>query len=124
MGTRSLASALAVTATLLFPPVLTAALGQGSGAAPREERVEDLPAGPGRDETFGFCTGCHAYRLVANQGMSRERWDETLVWMTERHNLPDLQGSDRAVILDYLAQAHPPKAAPAAGGFRNPFAPQ
>ncbi|MDB5590840.1 hypothetical protein [Enterovirga sp.] len=90
--------------------------------APREERVEDLPPGPGREETFGLCAACHAYRLVANQGLTRDRWDETLRWMTERHNMPDIQGEDRALILDYLAAAHPPKTAPAAGGFRNPFA--
>ena len=77
--------------------------------APAAEAVEDLPAGPGREETFGLCSACHAYRLVSNQGMTRERWDETLTWMTQRHNMPDLQGADRALILDYLAKAHPQK---------------
>jgi len=90
--------------------------------APREERPEDLPAGAGREETFGLCTACHGYRVVANQGMTREQWDATLAWMTERHNMPDVQGAERDLILDYLAAPHPPKA-PARGGFRNPFAP-
>ena len=88
--------------------------------APREEKVEDLPDGPGRDEAFGLCSACHAYKLVSNQGMSRERWDETLTWMTERHNMPPLEGADRELILDYLAKAHPPRQA--TGGFKNPFA--
>jgi hypothetical protein len=91
---------------------------------PQDERIEDLPDTPGRDETFGLCVACHGYRIVSNQGMSRERWDETLTWMTERHNMPDLQGADRDLILDYLARHHPPKAPSRAGGFRNPFAPQ
>ena len=91
--------------------------------APRDERLEDLPAGAGREETFGLCTACHGYRLVANQGMTREKWDETLTWMTERHNMPDIQGAERVLILDYLATHHPPKAPARAGGFRNPFAP-
>jgi hypothetical protein len=69
-----------------------------------------------------MCSACHAYRLVSNQGLTRDRWDETLTWMTQRHNMPDIQGADRDLILDYLAKAHPPKARP--GGFRNPFAPQ
>lgn len=90
----------------------------------RDQVVEDLPAHPGREETFGLCTACHAYRLVSNQGMSRERWDETLTWMTERQNMPDIQGTERALILDYLATAHPPKAPSRTGGFQNPFAPQ
>lgn len=98
-------------------PVL--ALAQQGAPAPREERVEDLPDLPGRDETFGLCSACHAYRIVSNQGMARERWDETLTWMTERHNMPPLEGEDRTRILDYLAKAHPPKAN--TGGFKNPF---
>lgn len=86
---------------------------------PREEKVEDLPDLPGRDETFGLCAACHAYKIVSNQGLSRERWDDTLTWMTERHNMPALEGEDRKLILDYLAKAHPPKAS--TGGFKNPF---
>jgi mono/diheme cytochrome c family protein len=92
--------------------------------APRDERLENLPEGAGREETFGLCTACHGYRLVANQGMTREKWDETLTWMTERHNMPDIQGAERDLVLDYLATHHPPKAPERAGGFRNPFAPQ
>lgn len=100
-------------------------LGQTAPAVtPREERVEDLPPGAGREETFGLCAACHAYRLVSIQGLSRDRWDETLTWMTQRHNMPDLQGDDRELILNYLASAHPPRTSPAAGGFRNPFATQ
>jgi len=93
-----------------------------SGFAARDERVEDLPEGPGRDETFGMCTACHGYKLVSNQGMSREKWDETLTWMTERHNMPALSGADRDLILDYLSVHHPPKAPSRGGGFKNPFA--
>jgi mono/diheme cytochrome c family protein len=92
--------------------------------AAKDERIEDLPDGPGREETFGLCTACHGYKLVSNQGMSRERWDETLNWMTERHNMPDIQGAERDVILNYLASHHPPKAPAGSGGFKNPFAPQ
>jgi hypothetical protein len=111
--------------------MLTVAVSGGSRSQPapfnpREESVETLPAGPGREETFYLCTACHAYRLVSNQGMTREKWDETLSWMTERHNMPDVQGADRDLILAYLAEHHPPKPAPGrgAGGFRNPFAPE
>ena len=100
------------------------ALAQTPGFSPQDERMEELPPGPGREETFGMCTACHGFRLVSNQGMSRERWDDTLTLMTTRHNMPDLQGDERALVLDYLASAHPERAAPARGGFRNPFAPQ
>ena len=120
--------ASAIAAALWFVAAIAPAgaaevRGPAAEFAPRDERMEDLPDRPGREETFGFCSACHAYKLVSNQGMSRERWDETLAWMTERHNMPDVQGTDRAVILDYLAQVHPPKAPAARGGFKNPFAP-
>ena len=112
---RALAVATLLSVVLAGLP----AAAQQALPAPREEHVEDLPPGQGREEAFGMCSACHAYRIVANQGLSRERWDETLTWMSERHNMPPLEGEDRRTILDYLAKAHPPK--PASGGFRNPF---
>jgi mono/diheme cytochrome c family protein len=100
------------------------ALAQAPAFTPRDEQVEDLPAGRGREETFGLCAACHNFRLVSAQGMSRARWDETMTWMTVRHGMPDVQGEDRDVILDYLATHYPPRAPSGpAGGWRNPFAP-
>ena len=51
--------------------------------------------------------------------MSRERWDESLTWMVERHKMPDVKGEDRKKILDYLATAFPERREP--GGWKNPF---
>ena len=39
---------------------------------------EEFPAGLGRDDTFYACTACHDFKLVTQQGMSRQRWDEIL----------------------------------------------
>jgi hypothetical protein len=55
----------------------------GSGAQqpafePRLEEPEEYPDLPGREETFYFCVACHNFKLVAQQGMSRSRWDGTL----------------------------------------------
>jgi mono/diheme cytochrome c family protein len=92
--------------------------------SPSDERIEDLPSGAGRAETFGFCTACHGFKLVSSQGMTRRQWDETLNWMTERHGMPPIEGAERDLVLDYLAQHYPQRAPSRAGGFRNPFAPQ
>jgi hypothetical protein len=54
--------------------------------------------------------------------MSRDKWDKTLTWMTERHNMPALSGPERELILDYLSNHHPPKAPSQRVGFKNPFA--
>ena len=88
-----------------------------------EETVESLPDFPGREETFGYCIGCHSFKVVGRQGMDRERWDATLSWMSEKHSMPPPDAEMRKVLLDYLAQAYPPQA-PSGGGWVSPFAPQ
>jgi hypothetical protein len=88
--------------------------------APREEEPDEFPDAPGREETFYFCTACHNFKLVAQQGMSRMRWNGTLDFMTERHGMPKLEGKDREVILDYLTQAFP-QSNESGHGWRNPF---
>jgi hypothetical protein len=80
--------------------------------------IEDFPEGQGREETANMCAACHSGRIVSQQGMSRARWDETLDIMTERHKMPKLEGEERALILDYLAAAFPPRAR---RGTPNPF---
>lgn len=117
---------LAALAALILWTVPAAA--QRAPAAtfqPRDENEADYPDHPGRPEAFGFCAACHGFRIVATQGMTRELWDSSLVWMTQRHNMPELDKADRDLILDYLAKAFPPKAAPAGRpGWQNPFAPK
>jgi hypothetical protein len=94
---------------------------QSRQVRPPEEQPEQYPSGANRDDTFYFCTACHSFKIVAAQGMSRERWNESLDWMVKRHNMPDVQGEDRNRILDYLASAFPERREP---GWKNPFAPQ
>lgn len=120
----------APSAALLAALWLFAAPAAAQGAAgprsaqliPIEETPEQFPAGPNRDDAFYFCTACHGFKIVAAQGMSRERWDESLTWMTQRHNMPNVEGEERAKILDYLASAFPERRQP--GGWKNPFGPQ
>lgn len=118
----SVVGAAALATGLLM--LLSAAEGgaQTRPAAPVEEAPQQYPAHPNRDDAFYFCTACHSFRIVAAQGMSRERWDESFDWMVERHNMPDVQGEDRNKILDYLASAFPERREP--GGWKNPFAPK
>jgi hypothetical protein len=84
-----------------------------------DETAESLPDFPGRDDTFGYCIGCHSFKVVGRQGMSRPRWDETLSWMTEKHSMPAPDAEMRKVLLDYLEKAYP--AAAGKGGWVNPF---
>jgi hypothetical protein len=111
---------LALTAllALVLLPAFDAAA-QTKRVRPAEEQPEHYPDGPNRETTFYFCTACHGFKLVAAQAMSRERWDESLTWMVERHKMPDVKGEDRDKILDYLAAAFPERTQP--GGWKNPF---
>ncbi|MGV3633085.1 MAG: hypothetical protein ACO1NY_01955 [Pseudorhodoplanes sp.] len=84
---------------------------------PTDESPEDLPAGTGRDETFYSCTPCHGFKIVAQQGMTRAQWDDSLNWMTARHGMNRIEGDDRKLILDYLEQHYPPTTR----GSPNPF---
>jgi mono/diheme cytochrome c family protein len=96
--------------------------GQSSAPAyvPGEETPEEFPPGRGRDEAFYACVACHNFKLVAAQGLSRERWNETLDFMTARHNMPALKGPDRELILDYLSTTYPERPAERRG-WRSPF---
>jgi hypothetical protein len=54
------------------------------------------------------CTNCHSAKLVTQNRMTVERWDETIKWMQETQNLWDL-GENQEVIVNYLVTNYPPK---------------
>jgi len=96
-----------------------AVLSLAAGPGHADDRgIEDFPDRPGREETANLCAACHSGRIVSQQGMTRAQWDETLVVMTERHKMPNIEGEERKVILDYLAAAFPPRTR---RGTPNPF---
>jgi mono/diheme cytochrome c family protein len=107
---------LFVVAALL---ILAIGLAQAQKFIPRDESPEEFPAGPGRDETFYSCTACHGFKLVAAQGMNRRQWEDTLAVMTAKHGMPNLEGRDRELVLNYLETTYPPRAP--MGGWQNPF---
>src|SRR5690349_17473390 len=116
-----LARRLASSALLAVALVTSAQAQQPRTFTPTDESPDDLPPGNGRDETFYLCTACHGFKIVAQQGMTRAQWDDSLNWMTTRHGMNPLEGADRGLVLDYL-EAHYPPTAPAGGrGSPNPF---
>lgn len=84
-------------------------LGLGPGTA----ALADKPFGvlvdePGVEATYVHCAACHSERLVAQQGLNRERWDKLLVWMVDEQGMQEIHASERDVILDYLTQHYGP----------------
>ena len=110
-------------AALLAASGFDAALAQTQAQqfTPRDESPEEFPAGAGRDDTFYACTACHGFKIVAQQGMNRRQWEDSLNWMMQKHNMPPLDGKERETVLNYLEATFPPRAPAAAGGWQNPF---
>jgi len=95
-----------------------AALAQ-TGDAPGGEDPSALPAGNGQEEVFYACTACHSTAIIRRSAFPRTQWDGLMDWMTEKHGMNPLEGEERKLIVDYLAQHFGPRTAPARG--RNPF---
>ena len=94
------AASLALAAALAG--VLGGAFAQAPQFTPRDENPEEFPAGAGRDDTFYACTACHNFKLVAQQGMTRRQWEDSLQWMTDRHGMSPLPAKEQKIVLDYL----------------------
>lgn len=69
----------------------------------QEEEFGTLFLAPGAEETYYACAACHSERLVSQQGITREGWEEVFEQMVEEHGMAELEEPDRSVILDYLA---------------------
>lgn len=79
-----------------------------------------LPDGPGKALIEAHCQSCHSLKLVVQQAMSRERWDETLTWMQKHHKLRQFDAEERKQILDYLAAKLGPSAPVGPAGLMPP----
>ena len=62
-----------------------------------------LVAGVGAAETHAYCTACHSERIVVQQGLTRDDWDELFEQMVEEHEMTPIEEPDRSRVLGYLA---------------------
>ena len=92
-----------------------------AAAASAEQQEEEtvLAEGEGRSEVFGYCTACHNTALIRRSAFTRERWDELMDWMAEKHGMNPLEGEFRDTIVDYLTRHYGPRTRGPRGG--NPF---
>jgi hypothetical protein len=111
---------VAASATVAQTPDLAQRQAEAAAAlADRQEEETVLAEGEGRSEVFGYCTACHNTALIRRSAFTRERWDELMDWMAEKHGMNPLEGEFRDTIVDYLARYYGPRARGPRGG--NPF---
>ncbi|MCA3390349.1 MAG: hypothetical protein INF65_17120 [Roseomonas sp.] len=111
---------LFASATIAQTPGLAQRQAEATAAlAEQQEEETVLAEGEGRSEVFGYCTACHNTALIRRSAFTRERWDELMDWMTEKHGMNPLEGEFRDTIVDYLARHYGPRARGPRGG--NPF---
>lgn len=87
----------------LVAALLSGVAALAGGGSVTAVELEDLPEGPGREETFYTCSACHSFNLVVQQGQTREGWEELLDWMIEEQGMEPPEAEERRLILDYLA---------------------
>ena len=111
---------LFASATIAQTPDLAQRQAEAAAAlADRQEEETVLAEGEGRSEVFGYCTACHNTALIRRSAFTRDRWDELMDWMAEKHGMNPLEGEFRDTIVDYLARYYGPRARGPRGG--NPF---
>jgi mono/diheme cytochrome c family protein len=76
-----------------------------------------LPNAPGKETVEKLCATCHSIDLVSGQGMTRDKWSETVSSMISR-GAKGTQAEFEEVI-DYLAKNLPPKTAATGGSPRR-----
>jgi cytochrome c len=84
--------------------MLCFAIAGGAHADDDEAEYGALVDRPGVETTHAWCTACHSEMIVAQQGMSRHRWEQTLEWMVEEQGMPELDEEELDEILTYLAE--------------------
>jgi cytochrome c553 len=110
---------LFASATIAQTPDQSQRQVEAAASAEQQEEETVLAEGEGRSEVFGYCTACHNTALIRRSAFTRERWDELMDWMTEKHEMNPLEGEFRDTIVDYLARHYGPRTRGPRGG--NPF---
>ena len=79
-----------------------------------------LTVADGVETTYYTCSGCHSERIIAQQGLTYDRWDELLDWMVEEQGLGEPDKEDREEILVYLSTNYGAAAGAHSGPVSNP----
>lgn len=70
-------------------------------AVPNPE-FDNLPDGPGAEDTYYQCIACHSTAIIRQQHLSDARWDYLWTWMVEEQGMYEPDDETREIILNYL----------------------
>ncbi|MGB1237175.1 MAG: c-type cytochrome [Pseudomonadales bacterium] len=59
---------------------------------------------PGAEKTFAYCSACHSERIVTQQGLTREDWEELLEWMVDEQGMDEIPEGDYETVIHYLSE--------------------
>lgn len=99
---KQILAAAFLAASLALPAGAAGERGNGNVAADVGDVGALYPA-EGAGVTYDYCASCHSEMLVAQQGQTREGWEELLQWMVEKQGMQPIPENDREMILDYLS---------------------
>lgn len=85
---------------------------EGAGTLPASQLASPnfgvLVVGEGASETYARCIVCHSERLVAQQGLTRQDWEEVIDLMVEEHGMVPIESSALDRVLGYLSTHYGP----------------
>jgi len=94
-----------------------------SAAEPQNiSAIAALKPGPGRELVQINCIPCHSTAIITATHATRERWDELITTMQQKHGLWPIVPSIRKQLLDYLAATQPPSDPGLDAGKQTPWA--
>lgn len=68
-----------------------------------------LVIAPGFETVKTNCTVCHSAKIITQNRMDRDGWEETIRWMQKTQGLREFDQETEKEILDYLSANYSPK---------------
>ncbi|WP_017929093.1 hypothetical protein [Limimaricola hongkongensis] len=82
-------------------PLATGPTAQGSQAE-LDPKLGNLPVGPGAEDTYYQCVGCHSTAIIRQQRLTDDRWDYLWTWMIDEQGMQEPEPEIAEQILAYL----------------------
>jgi hypothetical protein len=83
-------------------PMMVPGAARTGPAVERDPEFGDLPIGPGMEDVYYTCTGCHSSQTFQQQRLTDARWDYLWDWMIEHQGMAEQEPEVKEAVLAYL----------------------